>query len=218
MSALNHLLFDDGAMLLTDAASNVGGVISAIGSKVRRFPHLNAVCGYTGSCYVSWIAETHLGRTATTFDGLIAGFAEEVREAMAELSDEVLNRDDTLSDLLIVGFSETSNAYQAWRCTFGLEAPPEVRQMPRASLQPWTDDMAADLKASGLTIDAMLADPAMAAARAREVMEIQRRHAAPHGCVIGGFQEQTAIQRGVTVSAVVSLWPDRLGAPVTLAD
>lgn len=219
MSALNHFLFDDCAVLLTDGVTNIDGVVDWIGSKARRFPHLNAAAGCTGAPIGSWIADTHVGRTARTFDDLVADLAGDVAAGIEDYRPEVRYRNgEGLNDILVVGYSTGAGGWQAWRVTFGLKKAPVVKRQSRASLQPWTAEMSAELKTTDVTIDGILADPTTAVARASRIMEIQRRQGEPHNCAIGGFQEATFVQAGMILSTVVNFWPDdRIGARVSLS-
>lgn len=111
MSALNHFLFDDGAVLMTDAAKAVDGVLAHIGSKVHRFPHLNAAAGVTGTSFASPILQDFVGRTAMSFDRLVADLPAEVAEGLDYFAPQIRAERDVeagLSDIVVVGFSESA--------------------------------------------------------------------------------------------------------------
>lgn len=217
MSAVNALIYPDCALLLTDGASNVGGKIDWIGSKVHLYPHLNAALACTAAMPgVSWIIESFVGNCSVSFDDLTDTLPRAVEIGLQDLAPELGARgaEEGAFDIVAVGLSDRERRFVGRVCSYQPGGKPTMRGMGPIYVQPFDPVLEKRLERVGLhpTLIADSGEPAEEAQRLHLVMEFQRRRASETGHVVGGFQQATILTVDNVHTRVVQRWPDRVHA------
>ena len=220
MTAINIVTFADCALMTTDAVVSRDGRIVWIGTKVIRFPHLSAAVAVTGAASAGIIADCidgFLGHVGS-FDELVSILPRAVSEAM-EFQDEAAAeyggwRDPF--DVHATGWSDSAGSFKVFSCSWTGAGSPAVVDAGRVVLQPGAPDLIERLHREGLAPEVILESPGPAGGELLAgIMRQQRAWAAERGEVIGGFQELTVIQRGLTLSSILDLWPERVGDQIS---
>lgn len=218
MTACIFITGSNGIEVFSDgAAYDEAGVFGHYASKVDLAPHLPAVIFARGGGTVT----DHARRMASfqpSFDALVGELPRILK--CASIVGRLLTDDPLNIGVIVGGFSESRQEWQAWRsaaCMDGAEIAPEsfeLERLPAVYVEPWPDDES--LRAIG--IDPQGKSLELTVEGAVTLMEAIRR--SPQqlhpdsdvtGCLCGGFIQRTVVTEDVTTTAVVHRWPDVIG-------
>lgn len=202
MSAINIWLQPDSVTVITDGAHiSPRGDLVGIASKVARLPHLNAVIATRSARPLLDMMAVSLGGYGT-FDELAADFGRIV-PMLANLSGSIVT--DHGFEAVLAGWSEKDDELQVW-----------------GGIRPAKGDFTCQRLAGyrAPMNDAIGPVASVPLSNALELIEAQRAEAfAPYGGkafhIVGGFVEETTVDRFGIRSRVLKRWPDQIGQPIS---
>ncbi|MFG1396134.1 hypothetical protein [Roseixanthobacter pseudopolyaromaticivorans] len=218
MTAINLAIHPETIFVVTDGASYMAdGTLGALSSKTYPLPHLNAVLAARGPHYFLPLVGATLSM-ADSFDDLVAGLADAVRDVMA-VHGGLLSLCDIGPDfdLVVAGFGEAGPAAYVLTSKERDGVPAwEVQPMGQFVAMPW--DAATEARVEhGLTLaerEGELDDPEGFLLR---VVEAQRHVEEDGRRGVGGFAQVTVLDREGVSSRIVRRWGDVVGERLGMA-
>lgn len=219
MTACVFITGSNGIEVFSDgAAYDDDGVLGHYSLKVDLLPHIPAIVFARGGGSVTDYAKRYLS-ILPTFDDMVTQMASAIKRA--SIMGKIVANDPLNIGVIIGGFSESAQEWQAWRMgarADGGEIVPEsfkADRLPSFYAEPWPD--AASIEAVGLgTEDDFRWNHTVSDGIA--LMEaIRRSEQQLHpdsdmmGCLCGGFVQRSVVTMEMTATEIVHRWPDKIG-------
>jgi hypothetical protein len=208
----------DGAGYL---ASNAGGVLGQLASKIVIFPEISCALASRGPGYFLPFVHRRILGCFADFDALLRDFSD---VALCTLNDlQEFHNDESVEDFEVIvgGWSESRARFETYSLVshdlwvkHGF-APWTLMPLSEFYAVPWPDDD--DIRAVGLYGEDGKIQVALSPEGMPLFMQAQRLRKIPREdtpCLAGGFIQKTAIGKGWAQTAIVFHWNDKMGEVV----